>query len=320
MLRALLLYLSKAGWARKLVTRWRVAWRVASRFVAGETLGDAVQAVKELNRRGYNVTLDHLGEYTSDEAAARKATEDVVAALETIHAYQLRSGISIKLTQIGLAIDNGLCEENLRRILNCASEYGIFLRIDMEDSQYLERTLALFERMFAEYGAGQVGIVLQSYLFRSADDAARLVGMGARIRLVKGAYKEPAEIAFPEKKDVDTEFDKITDILLSGALAQGAPPVTADGRQPPLPAIASHDDRRVTYARAAADRIGLPKPAVEFQMLYGIRRELQEQLLQAGYPVRIYVPYGSEWYPYFVRRLAERPANLWFFISNLFRK
>jgi proline dehydrogenase len=293
---------------------------VASRFVAGERLADAVRVVQELNARGFNVTLDHLGEYTGSEAEAGRAVEAVLAALDAIHAGGLRSGVSIKLTQIGLSIGADLCEANLRRILERARQHDIFLRIDMEDSRHLPATLALFEKMLAEFGAGQVGIVLQSYLYRSREDAAGLVRRGVRVRLVKGAYKEPAEVAFPKKPDVDAEFDRMTEVLVEGACAAGAPPLSDHGRRPPIPAIASHDSRRVTYARQAAQRAGLPRHAIEFQMLYGIRRELQEELLAAGYPVRIYVPYGSEWYPYFVRRLAERPANLWFFVSNLFRK
>lgn len=320
MLRALLLYLSKAAWARRMVTGWKVAWRVASRFVAGETLGEAVRLVKELNARGYYVTLDHLGEHTSTVEKAVRATDEAVEILDRIEAEGLKSNLSIKLTQIGLAIDEALCEQNLRRILSAAQAHRIFVRIDMEDSPYLEKTFALHARMRQEFSVETVGLVLQSYLFRSLEDARRVTADGTRIRLVKGAYKEPAEIAFPEKKDVDAGFDRITDVLIASAMATGCEPGRADGRYPPLVAIGSHDDQRIRYARQAAEKAGLPKPAVEFQMLNGIRRDLQETLLAEGYPVRIYVPFGSEWYPYMVRRLAERPANLWFFVSNLLRR
>jgi proline dehydrogenase len=232
----------------------------------------------------------------------------------------LWSGLSIKLTQIGLAIDAGLCERNLMQILECARSRGIFVRIDMEDSGYVDETLALFRRMLPEFGVETVGLALQSYLYRAKDDASALGAAAVRIRLVKGAYKEPETVAFPDKADVDAEFDRIADVLISATLANGCPEARADGRCPPILAVATHDDARVAYARAAAGAAGLPRKAVEFQMLNGIRRDLQVGLLEEGYPVRIYVPFGREWYPYMVRRLAERPANLWFFLSNLLRR
>jgi proline dehydrogenase len=320
MLRALLLYLSKAVWARRMVTRWPVAWRVAKRFIAGETLDEAVKLVKRLNSQGFFVTLDHLGEHTTNETAAVKAAEEAVQILERIHSDSLWSGLSIKLTQIGLAIDAGLCERNLMQILECARSRGIFVRIDMEDSGYVDETLALFRRMLPEFGVETVGLALQSYLYRAKDDASALGAAAVRIRLVKGAYKEPETVAFPDKADVDAEFDRIADVLISATLANGCPEARADGRCPPILAVATHDDARVAYARAAAGAAGLPRKAVEFQMLNGIRRDLQVGLLEEGYPVRIYVPFGREWYPYMVRRLAERPANLWFFLSNLLRR
>jgi proline dehydrogenase len=320
MLRALLLYLSQAAWARQIVTGWGVAWRVASRFVAGETLDDAVRVVRELNARGFNTTLDHLGEYTTNEEEACKSAKDAIEILGKIEAEGLRSGISIKLTQIGLAIDPALCKRNLESILAQAAEKGIFLRIDMEDSSHTARTIRLYEEMADRFGQGKVGIVIQSYLYRSEQDTAALMAHGARVRLCKGAYKEPPEVAYPEKAEVDSAFDRLTDILVEGSMRQGCPPVSQDGRTPPILAIASHDDRRIEYAVRAAELAGLPKEALEFQMLHGIRRDLQDRLLAQGYPIRIYVPFGSEWYPYFTRRLAERPANLWFFLSNLVKK
>lgn len=169
-------------------------------------------------------------------------------------------------------------------------------------------------------GCENVGIVLQSYMYRSEADLEKILAKDGRVRLCKGAYKEPPEIAYPEKKDVDLNFDRLTKQLIDGALASGAPTISVDRKIPPIPAVATHDDQRIAYAKAYADEVELPKEAMEFQMLYGIRRELQEQLAAEGYPVRVYVPYGTEWYPYFTRRLAERPANLWFFLSNLFKR
>jgi proline dehydrogenase len=319
MLRALLLYLSQAAWARRIVTGWPLAWRVASRFVAGERLEDAIRVVKELNKKGLFATLDHLGEHTHSREVSRKATEDIVEAIHTIEREGLSSSISIKLTQIGLSLDEVLCAENLAYILGYARECDIFVRIDMEDSPYLEQTLLLY-RWMRDQGFENVGVVIQSYFYRSEDDTRMLMQKAARVRMVKGAYREPPELAFPNKRDVDSNFDHLTEILIEGALLNGAPHSRPDGRMPPIPAIASQDEARINYAKSAAARDGLPKEAIEFQMLYGIRRDLQKSLRDEGYPVRVYVPYGSEWYPYFMRRLAERPANLWFFLSNFLRK
>ena len=320
MLRSLLIYLSQAAWARRIVTGWSFAWRAASRFVAGETLDDAIRAVKELNAKGINATLDHLGEHTSDEDRAHQATEDIIAAFKAIEAEGVRSNVSIKLTQIGLALDEELCARNLQRVLEFSEARGTFVRIDMEDSPWVEQTLRLYHRIHDECGCENTGVVIQSYLYRSDEDVGRLMQEGARVRLCKGAYKEPPEIAYPDKSDVDASYDRLTGVLIDGALANGAPEVSANGKIPPIPAIATHDDARIEHAKAYARQAGLPKTAMEFQFVYGIRRELQEQLAAEGYPVRVYVPYGTEWYPYFTRRLAERPANLWFFLSNLFKR
>lgn len=319
MLRSLIIYLSKSAWARRMVTGWAFAWRAASRFVAGERLEDAIRVVQALNQKGINATLDLLGEHTTNPEKAEAATRDVLKIIARIDQTGIRSNVSIKLTQIGLALDEGLCEQNLRRILESAKQHGAFVRIDMEDSPWTEKTLALFRKMQQECGGENVGIVIQSYLYRSVEDIAALMKIQARVRLCKGAYKEPAEVAFLEKKDVDNNYDKLTAMLIDGALTAGAPTLSPNGKIPPLPAVASHDEKRITFAKAYAQRVGLPKAALEFQMLYGIRRELQERLAAEGYPVRVYVPFGSEWYPYTMRRLAERPANLWFFLSNFFR-
>lgn len=320
MLRALLIYLSQAAWARKLVTGWPVAWKVSARFVAGETLDDALAAIRALNAAGMYVTLDHLGEHTHSALEARQATVAIVQALDAIAREGLKAGVSIKLSQLGLALDPELATENLAYILGHAQAYDIFVRLDMEDSPFVDATLALFRYLHEKLGVEGLGVVIQSYLYRSMVDTQQLMSEGVRVRLVKGAYKEPPEVAFPKKKDVDANFDRLTEVLVAGAVAHGCPPARADGRMPPIPAIATHDAARVAFAKQAAAQAGLPKEAIEFQMLYGIRRELQAQLVTEGYPVRVYVPYGRQWYPYVMRRLAERPANLWFFVSNLLRR
>jgi proline dehydrogenase len=319
MLRSFLIYLSKAAWAQRMVTSWKFAWRAASRFVAGSTVQDAISAVKELNARDFKVTLDHLGESTTTSQEAVKATSDILELLDQINQNHLCANVSVKLTQIGLALDEALCEKNLEQILTRARQYQNFVRIDMEDTPYTDKTIGMYRRM-RQKGFANTGTAIQSYLYRSEKDTRLLVGEGARLRLIKGAYLEPPSLAFPKKADVDASYDNLARIMIDGALAQGAAPESADGCIPPLPAIGSHDEKRLAFAKSYAEKVGLPKPVLEFQMLYGIRRDLQEKCLQEGYPVRIYVPYGTHWYPYFMRRLAERPANAWFFISNFFRK
>lgn len=319
MLRSLLIYFSQAEWARRIVTSWAFARRAASRFIAGEKLEDAINVVKTLNNKNINATLDHLGEHTTNPEIARQATQDIIEILNTIEREGVRANVSIKLTQIGLAVDEDLCVENLNRILNTAVKLNTFVRIDMEDSQWVEKTIKIFLASQDLCSCENVGIVIQSYLFRSEADVAALLLTGSRIRLCKGAYKEPEEIAFPEKKDVDANFDLIVKQLFNGALKNNHPEISDDGKIPPIPAIATHDENRILFAKKELEKSEYPKNAVEFQMLHGIRRDLQVSLAEEGYPVRVYVPYGSEWYPYFTRRLAERPANLWFFISNFFR-
>ncbi len=320
MLRSLLIYLSKAGWARKIVTRWSFAWKAASRFVAGEKLEDAIKVIQGLNANGIVATLDHLGEHTSNPQEAQTATQDILEIFDAIEKAGVQANVSIKLTQIGLALDETLCMNNLKTILSYAQEKNNFVRVDMEDSSCVEATLRLFYKMRHEFKFDNTGIVFQAYLYRSKADIEKLAMEAGRVRLCKGAYKEPPEVAFPKKRDVDKNYDLLTELLIDASLANGAPEVSQGGKFPPIPAIASHDPGRLEHAKAYAKEKGLPKRALEFQMLHGIRRDLQEQTAREGYPVRIYVPYGSEWYPYFVRRLAERPANLWFFISNFFRR
>jgi proline dehydrogenase len=319
MLRSFLIYLSKAAWAQKMVSGWKFAWRAASRFVAGNTIDDAIDAVKDLNANGITVTLDHLGESTATREDAVKAADDIIELLDRINQSGYRANVSVKLTQIGLALDESLCAQNLERILTRAAGYQNFLRIDMEDTPYTDQTIRMFREM-RKKGFQRTGIVVQSYLYRTEKDTRELLAEGARFRLVKGAYKEPAELAYPRKADVDANFDLLTQIMIDGARNAGCPPISEDGHIPPIPAIGSHDPKRLEFARIYAEKVNLPKNAIEFQMLFGIRRDLQQQLVKEGYPVRVYVPYGIHWYPYFMRRLAERPANVWFFISNFFRK
>ena len=319
MLRSILIYLSTAKWMRRVVVSWKLARNVALRFVAGEKLEEAIQICKELNHKGMNVTLDQLGEDTNTPDEARQTAQEIMGVLDAVKAAGVRSNISMKLNQIGLRLDEELCAENLEKILVHAKKYNIFVRIDMEDSPYTSATIELYYRM-KQKGYDNVGMVIQSYLYRSEDDTKKLLGDGTRIRMVKGAYKESPEVAFPKKHQVDHAFDVLTRLMLDASHASSAPAVSADGIWPPIPAVASHDEVRILNAKNYAEKIGLPKDKLEFQMLFGIRRELQEQLVAEGYPVRIYVPFGTQWYPYFMRRLAERPANLWFFISSLVRR
>ena len=319
MLRSFLISLSKAKWAQRLVTGWKFAWLAASRFVAGNSIQDAVLVVRELNTRGMNVTLDHLGESTTTRAEAVRATEDILELLDQIELAGLRANVSIKLTQIGLDLDEKLCCQNLEQILTRAGQYGNFVRIDMEDTPYTEKTIQLYQQM-RDKDYLQTGLVIQSYLLRSGKDILKLLAEGTRIRLVKGAYKESPELAFPKKADVDSNFDLLAERLVDMSLALGSSGLSTDGRIPPIAALGTHDPKRIRLAKEYAARVGLPKQALEFQMLYGIRRDLQSQCITEGYPVRIYVPYGTHWYPYFMRRLAERPANVWFFVSNFFRR
>lgn len=319
MLRGLLIYLSRARWAQNLVTRWDFAWKTASRFVAGTKLEDAIRAVRELNGRGITATLDHLGEHTSTPAEARQAADDIIATLDEISTSGVRSNVSIKLTQIGLGLDESLCAQNLERVLARGKQHAIFIRVDMEDTPYTDRTIDLYYRMRRE-GYHNLGLVIQAYLYRAEDDTRRLLKDKASIRLVKGAYNEPPDKAFPKKVDVDANYDLLAKHMIDASLAMSASAAGKDGRFPPLSAFGTQDEKRISFARQYADKVGLPKPAIEFQMLYGIRRDLQESLAAEGYPVRVYVPFGTHWYPYFMRRLAERPANIWFFISNFFRK
>jgi proline dehydrogenase len=319
LLRSLLIYLSQAGWARKVVTGWRFARKAASRFIAGDTLPEALQVIQKLNDSGLYATLDHLGEHVTNPKEAEESKSAYLQLLRQIEYEKVKTCVSVKLTQLGLAIDWDLCRSHLESIVRLGAELGNFIRIDMEDSPVIDQTLRIFQTL-REAGHSNVGMVIQSYLYRSEEDTRSLLSQGTRIRLVKGAYQEPAEIAYPKKRDVDQNFDLLTKVIIDEALAQGAEAAAENGKLPPITAIATHDEKRIAFACMYAKQVGLPREALEFQMLYGIRTNLQYSLAKEGYPVRVYVPYGTEWYPYFVRRLAERPANLWFFLSNIFRR
>ena len=320
MFRSFLIYLSKAAWAQKMVTSWGFAWRAASRFVAGSSIDEAIQIVRILNEKGINVTLDQLGEHTTTTDEANQATEGIVSVLDEIQKANVRSNVSIKLTQIGMGMDDDVCRSNLNRILERAQKYGNFIRIDIEDTPYTDKTISLFLEMLEKgFTIKNVGMAVQSYLYRAEADVRKLCEMGTSFRLVKGAYMESPEVAFPNKADVDANFDSLASLLIDASLLHQTQ-LSANGLIPPIPAIASHDEKRISLAQAYAQKVGLPKAGLEFQMLYGIRRDLQDALAKEGYPVRVYVPFGTHWYPYFMRRLAERPANIWFFISNFFRK
>ncbi|HVF26141.1 MAG TPA: proline dehydrogenase family protein [Anaerolineales bacterium] len=321
MLRSSLIYLSKAAWAQKLITNWSFASRAASRFVPGEKTEDVIRAIRELNENGFNATLNHLGEHLSTADEAEKATDEILLVLNEIDKANLKSNVSIKLTQIGIGLDERICQQNLVQILTQVKKCNNFLRVDMEDTPYTDITISLYRSMLERgFNQRQLGLVLQAYLFRTEDDLRKLLKEGTRIRLVKGAYDEPPDKAYSKKADTDANYDLLTKIMIDAALEMEANSVSEDGHIPPFVAVASHDENRIAFAKQYAEKIGLPKAAIEFQMLYGIRRDLQNQLLKDGYPVRVYVPYGTQWYQYFMRRLAERPANIWFFISNYFRK
>ena len=303
MLRASFLYLSHRRGLQRFVTRQRLTASLAYRFVAGERLDDAVRVVADINRRGPSASFDHLGENVTEEKAARVATEDYLAAFERIAGEQLNANISVKLTQLGLDISPDLCRELLTRVVQRAQQLDNFVRIDMEGSAYTQRTLDLVLEVHQTYP--NCGVVLQSYLYRTMDDIARVNAARVRVRLVKGAYDEPAAVAFPKKADVDANFAAAMEQLL----AKGT-----------YPAIATHDERLIEATRRFAREREIAPDRYEFQMLYGIRRDLQDRLLREGYRVRVYVPYGTEWYPYLMRRLAERPANLLFLVRSVIRE
>ncbi len=303
MLRDTLLYLAQNNNLRNFVISNRATRSVSRRFVAGETLDEAIQATRVLNQRGMHVSLDHLGENVSQAKEARSAAQDFINALTTIKQAGVDANISVKLTALGLDISQELCEQNVCDILKYAQQYPIFVRIDMEGSAYTEQTVDITLRMHKQFE--HVGTVIQSCLYRSKKDTEQLIAQGVRVRLVKGAYKEPKTIAMQNKSEVDHNYVQLMMMLL---------------QRGNYPAIATHDEAIIKATCKYAREHGISKEAFEFQMLYGIRRDLQEKLVGQGYNMRIYVPYGSQWYPYLMRRMAERPSNLMFVMSNVIRK
>jgi len=302
MLRSLLLFLSERDTPKQWLLRSSLGRKLAARFIAGEELDDAMRVVRRLNEEGFESTLDYLGESVHEAAAAEEACRVYLSLLDRIASERLRSHISIKLTQLGLEIDEGLAQRNLEALWKRAARYGTFVRIDMESSAHTDATLRIFHAAGAPRDV--LGIVIQSYLYRSEQDVEELLKCGARIRLCKGAYNEPPSVAFPRKADVDGNYIRLMEKMLASGLYH---------------AIATHDPKiiRATQDFAHAHRLGPER--FEFQMLYGIRRRLQRELLRQGYRVRVYVPFGHQWYAYFMRRLAERPANLLFLMRNLIR-
>lgn len=275
----------------------------AHRFIAGETIEEAIVAARQIQATGLMLTLDQLGESVANMAEADTATRIYLDVIDKIVAAGVERNISLKLTQLGLTVDRATCVDNLRRILDAAAPHEFFVRVDMEDSPVTQVTLEVFETMWQQ-GYRNVGIVLQSYLPRSVADTKRMIELGARVRIVKGAYKEPKGVAYQNKADVDAAFVEITKLLL------------AEGH---YPAIATHDPAMIDATKAFAAERGIATEKYEFQMLFGIRRDLQSQLKADGYRVRVYVPFGREWFPYFMRRLGERPANIGFVIKGILR-
>ncbi|MCI0579252.1 MAG: proline dehydrogenase family protein [Chloroflexi bacterium] len=305
-----LVHLARATWARNLANNWLLAWRVASRFVAGETIDDALAAARDLNGRGMLVSMDYLGESVTEASLAHASRDEILRLLDCIRASGVQANVSVKLSQLGLKIRRELALDNMIQILERAGHYNNRIRIDMEESALVDTTLGLYRTLRDDYGFQNVGVVIQAYLYRSEADVRQLIGEGAWVRLCKGAYAEPPDVAFPVKADTDANFVKLVQLLL-GEEAR---------RNGVYLGVATHDEKMIQATINYAQANGIRPSEFEFQMLYGIRRELQERLVRQGYQLRIYVPYGTAWYPYFVRRLAERPANLWFFISNLLRR
>lgn len=295
------LNLSDRSATRKLFTETAAGRKLSLRFVAGETLDQAVVAAGQLNASGVLVSLDHLGEHVAEATAAEAARDDYLACLDRIGSEGIDANISVKLTQLGLGFDDQLAVESLAALADRARSVGTTVSIDMEESAYTDATLEAFEAVQDRFG--NVGVAVQAYLYRARADVDRLIRRGGQIRLCKGAYAEPPEIAFAKKSDVNRNFDALTRVLMR------SPEVT--------PAIATHDEGRIDFARRLGDMRQRPW---EFQMLYGVRPTLQRQLITDGFPLRVYLPYGSAWYPYLTRRLAERPANLGFFLRAASRR
>lgn len=304
LVRNFIFWLSGKRRITNLLARRGMKYGFAKRFVAGETLQDALAASTELCAQGRRVSLNHLGENVSTVEEARGARDSYINMVRQLAAQRLEGNISIKLSQLGLDLDRALCQSLTAEIAAAAAPLGRTIEIDMEGSAYTDVTLDIFEAVQRQYQ--NAGLAIQAYLFRTAGDLARLAPLRAKIRLVKGAYREPAKIAFQKKSDVDANYRKMATLLLEGA-ANGAY----------LPAIATHDPAMLTHARDEISRLKLVRKQCEFQMIYGIRRDLQQEIHDAGHLLQVYVPFGTDWCPYFMRRLSERPANCWFVLRNL---
>ncbi len=302
-MRAGFLWASRRRSLERMATSNRLTRSLVQRFVAGSTLEEAARALVALRAKGFATTVDVLGESIDSQEAASAAADAYVETLRTLEAQGLDGNVSLKLTAMGLDLDRESCAANVRRVVEEAKRTGAFVRIDMEDHTRTEATLAIARELHAEYP--EVGVVIQSYLRRSPDDVDRLNAEKIRVRLCKGAYDEPASVAFPAKADVDTSYRRLSERLL------------LEGH---YPGLATHDEAIIDHVLAFVERERIGPERFEFQMLYGVRRDLQDRLVAAGWTVRIYVPYGHEWYPYFMRRLAERPANLLFIVRNLVRE
>ena len=305
MLRSAFLYLAGQQQIFKFVRNNRLAKSFANRFVAGETVDSALAAVARLNARGISASLDLLGESVHNEAEAQAAGESYIAMLDRIHKQKADANVSVKLTAMGLDISEDLCIATMHKILQRARDYSSFVRIDMESSEYTQRTIDLFEQRLYPAYREYVGIVLQSYLYRTFADVERAILIKARVRICKGAYKEPETVAFPDKKDVDASYIRcMHELMLHGN----------------YPGIATHDEAIIREAKRFAKANDIAPDRYEFQMLYGVRRDLQDQLVREGYRMRVYVPFGTQWYPYLMRRLAERPANVAFLTGSVFKE
>jgi proline dehydrogenase len=301
-LRHFFLFLSNRRALRRWMEHSPRAAALTSRFIAGREIEDALRVTRQINQSGLTTTLDYLGESVTTLAEAAASRDVYLRVLEAIHAQGLKANVSIKLTQFGLDVSEAACRENVAAIARRVGEIGSFVRVDMESSAYTARTLALVSDLHETYP--HIGTVLQSYLYRTAGDAEDLIQRRLRVRLVKGAYDEPADVAFQKKSDVDANYAKLAQRLL----------LASD-----YPALATHDEALLREALRFAEAHGIAKDRFEIQMLYGIRRDLQAQYARQGYRVRVYVPFGGAWYPYFMRRLGERPANVWFLVRHLLR-
>jgi len=305
--RSFFIYLSQRENFKNYIEKFPPTKKLVERFVAGESLEDAINVIRELNSKGIMVTLDKLGESVSDEEKIREVVEEYKRMLKRINEENLNSTISIKLTHLGLLVSEERAYDSVKEILEFAKGMNNKVCIDMENSPYTEKTLKIYERVLKEFG--NVGVAIQAYLRRTLDDLKRLSSMGAEVRLCKGAYKEPKEIAYQKKSEVDENYKKGLEILFSEeSLKKGA-----------YPCVATHDEKLIDFTYKLVKDRNISPEKFEFQMLYGIRRDLQEKIVKDGFRIRVYVPYGKDWYPYFMRRMGERPANLFFVIKNIFK-